>query len=452
MPAQPTSTPARLPRVSSFAAIDWRRIPLSTWVVAAFVTLFLVLSIVGSGFGGLLVGLGFVALLTGAYTAVTRRRSWALLPSSRKVGTAVVATGLVVMMIGGATSGSTRERTTPVEAATKISSATPTASGTPTPTATPNPFAEPADPVAVKTPADGPSVVIADNTVTAHSANDLLATLPVKGKAAKTGYSRTSQFGEAWLDVDHNGCDTRNDVLARDLTASTKSGACTVTAGSLVDPYTGDKLSFVRGNTTSTEVQIDHVVALIDVWQTGGKQLTTAQRVSLANDPINLMAVSAEANSAKSAGDAATWLPKNKVIRCEYVARQISVKVTYGLWITQPEHDAMQKVLAGCASQPSFTSTFAPAPVAAPAPEPAPVPAPAPAPAPEPAPAPAPEPAAPAEPEPEPAPAPAPEPEAPSAYYANCAAVRAAGAAPIYAGQPGYSSKLDRDGDGVACE
>lgn len=230
MPAQPTSTPARLPRVSSFAAIDWRRIPLSTWVVAAFVTLFLVLSIVGSGFGGLLVGLGFVALLTGAYTAVTRRRSWALLPSSRKVGTAVVATGLVVMMIGGATSGSTRERTTPVEAATKISSATPTASGTPTPTATPNLFAELTDPVAVKTPADGPSVVIADNTVTAHSANDLLATLPVKGKAAKTGYSRTSQFGEAWLDVDHNGCDTRNDVLARDLTASTKSGACTVTA------------------------------------------------------------------------------------------------------------------------------------------------------------------------------------------------------------------------------
>jgi hypothetical protein len=39
-----------------------------------------------------------------------------------------------------------------------------------------------------------------------------------------------------------------------------------------------------------------------------------------------------------------------------------------------------------------------------------------------------------------------------STYYANCTAVRAAGAAPIYAGQPGYSRKLDRDGDGVACE
>ncbi|MFK0172271.1 excalibur calcium-binding domain-containing protein [Streptomyces sp. NPDC090306] len=39
-----------------------------------------------------------------------------------------------------------------------------------------------------------------------------------------------------------------------------------------------------------------------------------------------------------------------------------------------------------------------------------------------------------------------------STYYANCTAVRAAGAAPIHAGEPGYSSSLDRDGDGTACE
>jgi colicin import membrane protein len=47
---------------------------------------------------------------------------------------------------------------------------------------------------------------------------------------------------------------------------------------------------------------------------------------------------------------------------------------------------------------------------------------------------------------------PPPPPPAASVYYANCDAVRAAGAAPILRGQPGYSSKLDRDGDGIGCE
>lgn len=49
------------------------------------------------------------------------------------------------------------------------------------------------------------------------AAVDMLATLPVKGRAPKTGYART-QFGAAWSDVDHNGCDTRNDILKRDMT------------------------------------------------------------------------------------------------------------------------------------------------------------------------------------------------------------------------------------------
>jgi len=48
-------------------------------------------------------------------------------------------------------------------------------------------------------------------------------------------------------------------------------------------------------------------------------------------------------------------------------------------------------------------------------------------------------------------PAIAPRPER-GVFYRNCAEARAAGAAPIYAGQPGYRPGLDRDGDGVACE
>ncbi|MGO4493082.1 DUF1524 domain-containing protein [Arthrobacter sp. 2YAF22_2] len=277
----------------------------------------------------------------------------------------------------------------------------------------------------------------------ASKALDVLATLPIKGRAPKTGYSR-DQFGQAWADVDRNGCDTRNDTLRRDLTAvALKPGTrdCVVLSGALNDPYTAKLISFVRGNTTSTAVQIDHVVALSDAWQKGAQQLSPAQRLAFANDPLNLLAVDGPANMQKSDGDAATWLPPNKSYRCSYVARQISVKASYALWVTQAEHDAMARILADCPDALAPTNAQPPAPAPAPAPA-APVPAPA---------APAPAAPAPAAPAPVPAP-PAPLPVPAAVSYANCAAVRAAGAAPLRRGQPGYSSKLDRDGDGIACE
>ncbi|MCE3245837.1 MAG: hypothetical protein K0S72_1965, partial [Arthrobacter sp.] len=184
----------------------------------------------------------------------------------------------------------------------------------------------------------------------ALAAKDLLATLPVKGRAPKTGYDRT-EFGPAWADDDNNGCDTRNDILARDLTATTtKPGTrnCVILTGRLADPYTATTISFRRGADTSSEVQIDHVVALSDAWQKGAQQLTKARRTAFANDPRNLLAVSGPANQKKGDGDAATWLPGNKAYRCAYVARQISVKSAYRLWITRAEHTAMSTVLAAC--------------------------------------------------------------------------------------------------------
>ncbi len=141
-----------------------------------------------------------------------------------------------------------------------------------------------------------------------------LATLEVKGRAPRTGYDR-DQFGPAWADVDRNGCDTRNDVLARDLTDETfEPGThdCVVLTGTLVDPYTATTVAFQRGNVTSTAVQIDHVVALSDAWQKGAQQLDTATRQRFANDPLNLLAVDGPTNQAKGDGDAATWLPPNK--------------------------------------------------------------------------------------------------------------------------------------------
>jgi hypothetical protein len=179
-----------------------------------------------------------------------------------------------------------------------------------------------------------------------------LGALEVKGRAPKTGYDR-DLFGPAWSDVDANGCDTRNDILRRDLRGvALRSDGCTVQTGVLDDPYTGDTIAFQRGQSTSSAVQIDHVVALSDAWQKGAQQLDAATRRAFANDPLELLAVDGPANMAKGDGDAATWLPPQRSYRCAYVARQIAVKVKYRLWVTEAERDAMAGVLDTCPEEP----------------------------------------------------------------------------------------------------
>lgn len=235
-----------------------------------------------------------------------------------------------------------------------------------------------------------------------------------------TGYAR-DQFGQAWLDTNRNGCDTRNDILARDLTARTTRN-CVVESGTLEDPYTGTRIGFVRG--LGDLVDIDHVVALGNAWATGAGGWDIRKRAALANDPMNLLAVDAGANRQKGDGDAATWLPSNKRYRCAYVARQVAVKAKYGLWATSPERQAMVRVLSGCPGQGLPPDSGAPvrSPVRVNVPTRAPSASPTPAP-----------------------------PDG-QVFYANCYGVRAAGAAPVRRGDPGYGRHLDRDGDGVACE
>lgn len=181
-------------------------------------------------------------------------------------------------------------------------------------------------------------------------ASTALGKLPIKGRAPKTGYSR-NQFGGDW--ANSNGCNSREHILARDLTQVKLRSAsdCTVLGGMLDDPYTGRNIQFTRGPDTSSAVQIDHVVAIGDAWQKGAQQLSFTQRVQLYNDPLELLAVDGPTNGQKGDGDAATWLPPNKPYRCRYVARQIAVKTKYSLWVTQAEHDAMQRVLDSCPTQ-----------------------------------------------------------------------------------------------------
>jgi hypothetical protein len=183
------------------------------------------------------------------------------------------------------------------------------------------------------------------------SADTVLATLLVKGRAPKTGYSR-EQFGPAWADVDRNGCDTRDDILNRDLADKQwrpGTHGCVVVAGRLVDPYTGRVLVFAKADAEA--VQIDHVVSLSDAWQKGAAGWSFSRRRAFANDRLNLLAVDGPTNSQKGDGDTATWLPPRKSYRCRFVARQVAVKARWRLWVTQAEHDAMARVLSRCPDQ-----------------------------------------------------------------------------------------------------
>lgn len=182
-----------------------------------------------------------------------------------------------------------------------------------------------------------------------------LDSLEIKGRAPKTGYER-SLFGEPWSDDvwvadGHNGCDTRNDILRRDLVdveIKPGSNGCAVLSGVLNDPYTATSVEFQRGPGSSALVQIDHIVALSDAWQTGAQDWDELKRRNFANDPRNLQATLGWANQEKGDGDAATWLPPNTDYRCMFVSRIVDVKAAYRLWMTPAEHDAIAGVLAGC--------------------------------------------------------------------------------------------------------
>ena len=193
----------------------------------------------------------------------------------------------------------------------------------------------------------------ADTHDAAPLAIDVVRSLEVKGRAPKSGYRRDA-FGRGWGDPDRNGCDARNDILQRDLddvVFRPGTNDCVVVSGTLIDPYTEQRIDFVKGDTTSTAVQIDHVVALSDAWQKGAQSWSDEKRLHFANDPLNLLAVGNAPNQQKGDSDAATWLPANKAFRCEYLARQVSVKAKYGLWVTDAERDQIERVLETCPRQ-----------------------------------------------------------------------------------------------------
>ncbi|MGK5682367.1 GmrSD restriction endonuclease domain-containing protein [Actinoplanes sp. URMC 104] len=236
-----------------------------------------------------------------------------------------------------------------------------------------------------------------------EAVRELLARIPVGGRGSKPGYDRSAVFGAPWADVDGNGCDTRDDILRRDLHGVRFLGRCTVAAGLLNDPYTGRAIELSGGG-----IQIDHVVPLSLAWQLGAASWTQDRRVHFANDPANLLAVDASANMQKRDSGPDSWLPPNKLYRCTYVVRFTRVTSGYGLRLTASMRDAIATQLNGCREIQGdlpATSVLSISPSTA-----------------------------------------------AESYFPNCAAARAAGVAPIRRGQEGYRLGLDRDQDGIACD
>jgi hypothetical protein len=192
-------------------------------------------------------------------------------------------------------------------------------------------------------------------TLDPTAAATALAALPVADKTSLDGYERGCGqgegcvFGPAWADVDHNGCDQRNDVLHRDLTqVQVREGThdCVVVAGVLDDPYTGQSVTFTKAD--AAEVPIDHVVPLAAAWVQGATAWPADERQAFANDLNNLMATTREENSAKGDSTADEWVPADPAYGCSYATVVITVKRRYVLAVTPAEATALQSLLATC--------------------------------------------------------------------------------------------------------
>lgn len=192
-------------------------------------------------------------------------------------------------------------------------------------------------------------------TLAPAAATAALATLRVADKSSLAGYERGCGkgqgcvFGPAWADVDHNGCDQRNDVLRRDLTGvQVRPGThnCVVVAGTLADPYTGSAVRFVKAD--AAEVPIDHVVPLAAAWTQGAATWPVARRTQFANDVGNLLATDREQNSAKGDSTAEEWIPPNRAYDCAYATVVVTVKHRYALSVTRAEAAALKTLLQGC--------------------------------------------------------------------------------------------------------
>jgi hypothetical protein len=186
---------------------------------------------------------------------------------------------------------------------------------------------------------------------------DVLAGVPTVPARVRGHDYRRDAFGDAWTDDNsapggHNGCDTRNDILDRDLVAKTYTSISrcptAVATGVLHDPYTNVVISFTRGNQTGAAVQIEHIVPLAYAWDQGARNWTDEMRVRFANDPANLLAVQGEVNQDKGDQEPARWMPPNGAFHCQYAIQFIAVLRGYGLPVDAPSVPVLREAAETC--------------------------------------------------------------------------------------------------------
>ncbi|MET0896868.1 MAG: HNH endonuclease family protein [Mycobacterium sp.] len=210
----------------------------------------------------------------------------------------------------------------------------------------------------VSTTAERSAAFVAEADVpTVAAGADVLAGVLEVPVRIRSGDYRRAAFGDAWTDVNtapggHNGCDTRNDILDRDLIEKTyvSISRCptAVATGILRDPYTSATIAFVRGNQTGAAVQIEHIVPLAYAWDQGARTWSDEMRVRFANDPANLVAVDGPTNQDKGDAEPAYWMPPNAAFHCQYAMQFIAVLRGYGLPVDAPSAPALRHAAASC--------------------------------------------------------------------------------------------------------
>jgi hypothetical protein len=197
----------------------------------------------------------------------------------------------------------------------------------------------------------------AADTPTVAPGTDVLAGIVVLPMRVRGHDYRRASFGESWTDdndapLGRNGCDTRDDILDRDLVEKTyvfiKRCPQAVATGTLHDPYTNATIAFLRGERTGASVQIDHIVPLALAWDLGARGWTDRLRVRFANDPANLIAVDGPANQDKGDKEPSLWMPPNNAFWCQYSVQFAEVLRGYALPIDEASADVLRHAASTC--------------------------------------------------------------------------------------------------------
>ena len=170
---------------------------------------------------------------------------------------------------------------------------------------------------------------------------EAIARLPV-AKEVTSGYER--EMFNHWVDADGDCQDARTEVLLEESRKKAR-GRCEATKGVWLSAYDGVTLKRPGG------LDIDHMVPLKEVWESGADAWDDEQREAYANDlgdPRTLIAVTAATNRSKGDQDPADWMPDAASYHCTYVADWVAVKIRWSLFVDRTEKAALKKIAAGC--------------------------------------------------------------------------------------------------------